>query len=179
MKQHLLEENEIWKVVPDFPDYFVSNMGRVKSIKKGKERFLNRSEKGAGYALISLFNKGASAPKSIKRATLVATVFIDNPDKNPIVNHINGIKRDDRASNLEWCTYSHNSIHARRTGLYKKKRPLSLIPVHLYKTDADYARKNYLSITSIIRNLFSKEIKKIKSKHGKNSIAKLLNEVDL
>jgi hypothetical protein len=53
---------------------------------------------------------------------LVAAAFVENPDKKPFVNHKNGVKIDNRASNLEWVTSRENQLHAITTGLKIQKK---------------------------------------------------------
>lgn len=106
---------ESWKKINKFPEYLISDQGRLKSIKFGKERLRKPIVDGKGYMRISLSDNGFQNTQKIYR--LVAIHFIPNPENKPQVNHKNGIKADNRAENLEWCTHQENMTHASVNGL--------------------------------------------------------------
>lgn len=111
---------EIWKDIPDYEGlYQVSNLGRIKSLKfnhTNYEKILKNST-NQNYPTIILNHN--YKPKTFLIHRLVAETFIPNLKKLPCVNHINGIKTDNRVENLEWCTYSENMKHCVETKLYK------------------------------------------------------------
>lgn len=71
-----------------------------------------------GYLYIVLSHKYER--KTFKVHRLVATAFIENREKKETVNHINGIKTDNRAENLEWATQREQKIHSISHGLCNK-----------------------------------------------------------
>ena len=102
-------------VLKDYPSYSITKDGKVFSHKYNK--FLDERNNKKGYARVLLYHNNIIKDLFIHR--LVAMTFLDNPFNKRCVNHINGIKTDNRIENLQWATHSENSIHAFSTGLNK------------------------------------------------------------
>lgn len=123
-----VEVGEIWKDIADFPNYQISNQGRVKSkerftkvgIKnvkraKRKEKILKLSHNAKGYTQTILYRDKKPYPIKIHR--LVAIYFIPNKENKPQVNHKDGNKDNNCVTNLEWVTDLENKRHAIENGL--------------------------------------------------------------
>ncbi len=120
-------EKETFKDIPDYQGYQVSNLGRVKSLpkewvagvnsKRSHDGMILKSKNDNGYLRVQLCKKGKRNLHKISRLVMLA--FHGKSDLH--VNHINGIKTDDRLENLEYVTESENMIHARENNLLNPK----------------------------------------------------------
>lgn len=99
--------------------YMITSFGVVVSSAKIQNGYKEIAKKqiidNRGYYRVSLGKDGLKITKKVHR--LVAEAFIPNPNKYKEVNHIDGNKLNNHVDNLEWCTRSHNVLHAFNNGL--------------------------------------------------------------
>ena len=137
-------DKEEWKDVKGFEGrYQVSNMGRVRSLDRWtlddrphfvKGMMLKPSpNKGRGYLRVSL-SDGHRNYKHYEVHRLVALHFVPGYKQGLVVNHKNEVKTDNRAENLEWCTYQYN-LNYSDVVAWKRK------PVYQYDLDGNFIKK--------------------------------------
>lgn len=106
-------EEEIWCPIKGYEGlYEVSDKGRVRSLKFGKERILNPHNNSCGYHQVILCKNVEYKAYLVHR--LVAQTFIPNPDNLPQVNHKDEDKENNKVENLEWCSKKYNINYGSR-----------------------------------------------------------------
>lgn len=149
---------EIWKDIPKWEGlYQVSNLGRIKSVKRDKVKVLDINN--AGYARVQLCDDKRRKKYFVHR--LVAQAFISGYFENAQVNHIDMDRTNNIASNLEWVTPSENqkkaiNIRGLHEGHFQKqpyKLTLSTGQVFYYDTIKDCARSLGLSKSGLYLKL--------------------------
>lgn len=137
---------ETWKDIKDYEGmYQVSNLGRVKSLKKNIILKMNKCS--SGYYNVSFWKNGKEKKKLIHR--LVAEAFLDNPDNLPVINHKDENKTNNSVENLEWCTYYYNFHY----GSGKEKMSIANSkPVYQYTISGELVKK-WDSATDVYKEL--------------------------
>lgn len=113
---------EEWKDIPNYEGkYQISNIGRLRSLKhrwgkRKQPKIMSLTTTADGYKRGYLTKDGKTKGISVHR--LVAMAFIGMPKKKKCINHKNGIKTDNRPSNLEWCTREENIQHSVEMGMH-------------------------------------------------------------
>ena len=119
LNRTITELNMNWKQIAEFPNYEVSDKGLVRN---KANKILKFFKQNSGYLVATLSNEELkSAKRTVHR--LVAKAFIENPEGLPEVNHKDGNKLNNEASNLEWCSKRQNIRHAINTGLTVYNNP--------------------------------------------------------
>jgi len=108
---------EYFKKIKGYPNYLISNEGRVYNYKY--KRFLKPTKDRDGYLYVNLYKNGVTKTHRIHR--LVANTFIPNMFGKRTVNHMDGVKTNNFVSNLEWATNKENIHHAVNAGLQDNK----------------------------------------------------------
>ena len=102
---------ETWKSIAGYEGiYEVSDQGRVKSLKYGKERILKPRKDSCGYLQVNLCKDGQKKMSLVHR--LVSKAFIPNPNNLETVNHKDEVKTNNVASNLEWMSRVDNKRYS-------------------------------------------------------------------
>lgn len=138
---------EVWKDIEGYEGlYQVSSLGRVKSLRFGKERILKAGKDKGGYLMVNLCKN--SKTKMYKVHRLVAQAFIPNPDGLQCINHKDENKTNNCVDNLEWCTYLYNNNYGTRNFKSASNRSISIIQLTLnnefvrcYRSSMDAERR--------------------------------------
>ena len=105
--------DEIWRDIEDYEGlYQISNKGRVKSLKCGKERIRTPVINNSGYLNIILYKNTESQHRLVHR--LVAEAFIPNLENKPQINHKDENKLNNCVENLEWIRHIDNCNYGSR-----------------------------------------------------------------
>lgn len=143
---------EEFKTIPGFEGlYMISNLGTVRSIRFNKEKILKPRKLSKGYLHVNLKGKNHTIHR------LVASAFISNFSKLLEVNHINGVKTDNKVENLEMCTHSQNIKHAWNIKLITVGKPSrNIIDIKnniIYKSVIEAALANNLTKKNLYYHL--------------------------
>ena len=162
---------ERFRPIKSFPDYLVSSMGRVKSLKRTDVAFLTGRLDKDGYVLVDLRNENLR--KTVRVHVLVAEAFVGPRTDGQLILHWNDRKSDNRLSNLRYGSLSENYNDRRRNGSCNSchRNPATQIGIRLAKkilslrgdkTAVEISKEKKVSVNQVYRIWSDKHWKEIK-----------------
>ena len=115
MRRYPARSHEMWRPVVNWPLYEVSSEGRIRNIKTGRMRM--QQTNSWGYKTVNIYSGTIYDRRTVTVHILVAEAFVGpRPTALHKGDHINEIKLDNRANNLQWLTNQENIIKLYRAG---------------------------------------------------------------
>ena len=133
-----LLENLKWVGIEGYPDYQISNTGKVKNITT--RTILKEQRNHNGYYRVGLCYNKIRSFYYIHR--LMAKAFIVNPDNKPQVDHIDNNKMNDSVNNLRWATHQENQMKKQKTTKHTTSKYICWVTSHK-KKESSSTRKSH------------------------------------
>ena len=176
----MLLPRRVWRDIKGYEGkYQVSNIGEVRSLNYrggGYIKKLRQWTNKDGYKYVRLYKNGKHNIYKVHR--LVAQTFIPNPNNLPQVNHINEVKTDNRASNLEWCDCKYNinyGNHNSKMAKSKGKRTICINTGEIFNSASEAGRKYNIPVGNISKCCRGEYKSAGKDKDGNKLIWKYLD----
>lgn len=145
-----LKPDEIFKIVPDFKNYEVSQYGNVRNIKN--RNYITWIVDRRGYYTVKISDDNENKRNiPLHRVIAWAWIFNDDPENKTEVDHIDGNKQNNDLSNLEWVSPKENIKRARVNKLnnsnpHQNKKPDKNKIINIYKECLNSDNINYAAI---------------------------------
>ena len=125
--------------IKEFPNYTIDTLGNIKNSKTSN--IVSQHDNGNGYMFVNLWHNGKKYNRYVHR--LVAETYLENKDMKKQVNHIDGNKKNNTVSNLEFVTNKENMEHAVQNGLsnrgsIRKNNSTGYVGVHKMRSSGKY-----------------------------------------
>jgi hypothetical protein len=131
------EVQEVWRPVVGFPDYEVSNLGRVMSYRRGRPRVLAPTPTNAGYHCVRMSRDG-EGQRAILLHRVVAEAFMGPRPEGMVVMHVDNDKLNNARANLRYGTQKQNTRDFVATGQHHCSKKTHCPQGHPYDAENTY-----------------------------------------